>query len=66
MAPKNKRPTGVTVIAILVIIGGIFLFFGGILAAVVAMLFPAWPAGVNLELRDELTRDFYANAPQLL
>jgi hypothetical protein len=42
-ASTSKRPTGVTIIAILNIIGGIIMLIGGIAAAAVGALLPSLP-----------------------
>lgn len=45
MTQSLERPTGVTIIAILTIIGGIILCFGGISALTLGAFFAAVPIG---------------------
>ena len=45
MTQPLERPTGVTIIAILTIIGGIVLSFGGISALTLGAFFAAVPIG---------------------
>ena len=44
MATAKKRPTGLTAIAILVIIGGVFLWLSGLYFLALAEILPMWGA----------------------
>jgi hypothetical protein len=58
MAQSMKRPVGVTIIAILAIVGGIVLIFGGLSSLISGAFFAVMPIEVVMTQQQQYSRKY--------